>query len=240
MIDAMLLLILGIIIFALGYLGKAGKYKTLALVVGGLMVLGGAFYPAYGVWEDTFEWDGVIDTTGADGDYFSIALVNGSQNIAGTKNLVGVVSDDDNDITFQLNSDGTHTLDETHGGVNFTFVATPPAGTSGDDIVTITATINDDARVGSNFEVFDQTDNEPNVNWSWQSGGADSDGAAIIADSWNDFSWAELRFELDSGSADTFADIYDEIGEQYSIDVTFASGSWSETHTLYFYVITDS
>ena len=241
MLDAMLVLVIGIVIFALGYLGKAGKYKTFALIAGGLMILGGAFWPAYGIWEDTFQWEGVLPSEeGELGDIFSITLANGSQNIAGTPNIVGVPSDDADSITFQLNSDGTHTLDETHGGVNFSFVPTPPTGTAGTDIVTIVASINEDATVGSSYEVFDQTSNEPNVNWSWFAGGADTDGTATISGTWNTLSWAELRFELDSGAADTFADIYDEIGEQYSIAVTFTSGSWSESYTLYFYVITDS
>ena len=241
MLDAMLVLILGAIIFALAYFGKAGKYKTIALVIGGLMFLGGAFYPGYGVWQDTFEFvtDGTAD--GGAGDYFYITCDNGSLNVAGEKMLVGVASDNEQDITFQLNSDGTHTLDEVYGGVNYSFVATPPAGTSGDDIVTITAEINDEAYVGTNIEVFAQTSNEPNVDWYWHGGGAtDNDGTATIAGKWTDISWAELRFQLDSGAADTFADIYDEIGEQYSIDVTFSSGAWSESHTINFYVITDS
>jgi len=242
MIDAIVILIAGIAIFALGYLGKAGKYKTLALVAGGLMVLGGAFYPAYGVWEDTFEWDGIIADEDAiiEGDIFAITCANGSQNIAGTPNIVGVAADDDYSITFQLNSDGVFTLDETHGGVNFSFTPTPPSGTAGTDIVTMVASYNDDATVGSSWEVYDQTDNDPNVNWSWSAGGADTDGTATLQGTWNTLQWAELRFELDSGAADTFADVYDEIGEQYSQTVTFTSGAWTESIVLYFYVITDA
>ncbi len=242
MLDAIVVLLAGIVIFALGYLGKAGKYKTAALVVGGVLVLGGAFYPEYGVWEDTFQWDGIIaEDEVITGDIFSIQLTNGSLNTAGVPNLVGVPSDDGEDITFQLNSDGTFTLDETEGGVNFSFVSTPPSGTQGADVVVITAKINGLAEVGSNIEVFDQTNNEPDIDWYWNGGGGpDDDDTAVISSTWATMAWVELRFDLDNTAADTFADIYDEIGEQYSIDVTFTSGSWTESHTLNFYVITDT
>jgi len=239
MIEAMWLVIIGIIVFGAGYLGKAGKYKTLALFAGGLMLLGGAFYPGYGVWEDTFEFapEGGI----AEGDYWDLTVGNGT--FAGTT-ISATASDDGTYITYRLDSDGTHTLLQTRGSANFTFIPTPPAGTSGDDVVTVVADFDENVVVNNNIEVFQQTSNEPMVNWSWNGGGNTAnpavDGKAIISATWNTLDWAQLNFALDSGSADTFADVYDEVGEQYTVPVTFTSGTWSETIDLVFLVIDDS
>jgi len=238
MIEALWILIFGIIIFALGYLGKAGKYKTLALVAGGLMVLGGAFYPGYGLWEDTFEFEIAPEGAIPEGDIWDVTVANGT--FAGTT-LTGSAADDDYSITYSLDSDGTHTLLQTRGSANFSFVPTPPAGTSGDDVVTVVASFNENAYVGNNIEVFQQANNKAMVNWSWNGGGGpDTDGTAIMSATWNTLEWAQLNFALDSGAADTFADVYDEVGEQYTVPVTFTCGDWSETLNLIFFVVDDS
>lgn len=240
MIEAMWILIFGIVIFALGYMGKAGKYKTLALVAGGLMVLGGAFYPGYGLWEDTFEF--ALPEEGVTGGAtFILDATNGSLNVAGEPNIVGVAADDGQSITFQLNSDGTHTLDEVYGGVNVSIVPTPPAGSTGTDYATMKIEIDGDAMVGTNIEVWAQVSNEPNLDWYAPSGQAVADrDYIIISDQYSNFDWVELRYALDSGAADTFADVYDEVGEEYNIPVTFTCGDWSDTINLRFFVITDA
>jgi len=237
-------LVIGLVLAGGAYLGYAGKYKGIAMIVGGLFILAALFMPGYGYWGDAFEYDtGTTDTTTVLATtQFDIEMSNGSW---ATGNITGTAYGDGTGVTYQLNQDGTYTFDEIYLSANFSLSPVAPTGATNDELITISWSMNEEATYDGD-DIFSQTSDVYDVDF-WVNGitAATSDkaveeGSGSWTMQYTDDDYITMAATLSSGSADTFAENMDTVGESYTVPITFSCGSWSETFDIDFVVITNA
>ena len=239
MIEAIWLLIIGAIVLFLGWQKKFGTYSTLALIGGILMVGAGAFYPGYGVWEDSMQFtttdSGAIDNV-------DITMTNGSW---ATGDITATADADGTGVTYQLNQDGTHTFDETYLSANFSFSPVAPDDADDSDLITIKFSIPGNEVTYDSDDVWDETSEIEDIDWFHNgiASGSDKDiegCSGSIVMKYTDTDYLTFTAELASGAADTFADNMDTVGESYTVPITFEYGGQTETFDVNFVVITNA
>lgn len=233
MIEAIWVLIIGIVLIALGWTKKAGGYNTLALGVGALMVIGGAFWPGYGYFEDSMNI--TTPNAGVAGTELNIVCANGSWNSA---NMTTTAYENGQGITVQVDNDGDSAFKKVYCAMNFSITPIPPSGADADSLVTVTASIPDDYTYAG-YPVFDTTNGVPDVDWRCNAERTAEGGTADHTMKYGDTEWMELRMELDDGGeATSFPGEFATVGETFSIPVTITAADYSETFTLTFFVMT--
>jgi len=233
MIEATWILVIGAVLLFLGWSKKAGSYNTAALGIGALMVIGGAFWPGYGVFEDqlTFVDGGGGAITGTE---FVVTCENGSWNSA---NMTTTDYENGRGISVQVDNDANNHFKKVYCSMNFSVTPQAPAGADANSLLTITASVDEDYTYAG-YPVFDKTNGIPDVDWRLNAERTDEGGEATHTMKYGDTEWLELRMELDSGGDTTsFPAEFATVGETFTIPVTLSSGSWSETYSLTFYVI---
>ena len=218
----------------LGYTKKAGTYNTAALGIGALMVIGGAFWPGYGVWEDSMTILPTGDSAGLTGTELNIVCTNGSWNSA---NMTTTVLEGNAGINVQVDNDGANEFKKVYCSMNFSITPMPPAGADANSLVTITMEIDDD-KTYAGYPVFDKTNGIPDVDWRCNAERNDEEGLGQHTMKYGDTEWVELRMELDSGGeAASFPGEFATVGESFTIPVTISAADDSQVFNLQFYVI---
>jgi hypothetical protein len=242
MIEAMWILIAGAAIFLLGYFGKLGSNKMIALIIGAGLFLYGGFFAADAIWAGTFQIPGVTPTpgTGVAGVTFDIEMRNGSWSGAGQ---TGTVNDDLTMVTYQVDYDsgdntfhgGTLNDEGASGSANFSIKPIVPSGSSNEMLVTIEANFDEMYKYGGEY-VFASSGGVYEIDWQDNDNTATQEGHAIhtmlLSDSAD---WIELRWTMADGN-DTIGDEFATVGESFNMLVTFSCGDWSDSFTVQWYV----
>jgi len=237
MIDVGIALLIGIVALAAGYFGYAGKFKGLAMVLGGILVLGALFYPGYGYWGDVFEVPDEVDPAWGTRATLDATMANGTW---ATGTLPSTVSSDGQTITVQLalnttaNNFTTTTL--ASGSVNFTFSPLTVAGAQSTDLITVRYTIDDDVRYSGNY-VFARSAGDFVCNWykdSTASTTSTSTGQHTMA--FTATETVQLRYTLSTGT-DSFGSALQNVGDSFTVPVTLSTTGYSETFYITYIVI---
>lgn len=232
MIEAIWVLIIGAVLLFLGWSKKAGGYNKPATWVGVILLLVGAFWPAYGVWSDQFSVTGGIITSGYDTE---VTVANGSY-VAGTT-VAGTVASNERDITFQFNKLASDTMRQNYSCSNYTVRIIAPEGSTNDELFKVTYSV----PVTQNYDgvdVFYKSAGVYDVDWYAY---VNSDAAVIStggSGSVNivatDSLKLELRIRYNNAATDGLADEFDSVGETFTVPVTING----ETYNLNAIVIT--
>lgn len=238
MIEAMYVLIIGIILLGAGYLGYAGKFKGIAMLLGAVMFLGGAFYPGYGLWDDVFTTDGTTPAT-TTGYSFDITPANGSYDPGAANVCTQTVADDEESTVVQIDMDiGDDTFKANYTSFNFTIRPVAPTGSTNDDLVTIYFGIDETYEYGGE-PVFYESSNVYQAVWSITDSETTENYEGSHTMLYTDQDWIELRCILDGKGSDTLGEELDSVGDEFTIPVKFwADNGWSWTYDIHFIVIT--
>jgi len=210
----------------------AGVIGTLLIVFGGIVGLL-PMIPEEGGTVVNVDAPGVTLTQPT----FSLDVTNGTTGLGNTTTVQ--VNEDETMATVLLEtcgSGGNQPLAGTHFGVNFTVAPIPPNGATADSLATVY--FETDYLMKFNGEyILAESDGTYYANWSYAGGTSDEalkDYASQMTMLMTEVGYAEITYEMDSGSADRFSAELDTIGDTGSWDIVFHNEdwSWSETFTV--------
>jgi len=233
MIEAIYILIIGAILLGAGWLGYANKYKGVAMLIGAIMVLGGAFYPGYGLWEDMLDVDTTPDAAIISGVSFDITPTNGTYNYGDSGvAMAGTVAGDEKSITFPITVNNDNDFAGNASAVNFSIKPTAPIGATADDLATIYFSVDENQKYDGE-EIYRESSGVMSAKWLINVGTDTENYEGQHTMLMTDEDWLCFGFWLDGAGTDTFGEEFDAIGDKLDIPITFWSdGGWSETFTI--------
>jgi len=232
MIEAIYILIAGIIILGFGYFGNSKSNAKIAYLVGGLMVLGGAFYPGYGVWEDMYV-DTTPDAAIISGVTFDITPTNGSYTGFSTGVLTVTVDEDSMGVTAQVAVDSSDCFTAGNAtSINFSINPVAPTGATATDLATIRFSV-DETQEYAGEHIYTETSDVYEAQFAIDGYGDTVDYEGSHTMLLTETAWVEFQCDLDGAGTDTFGEEFDAVGDRLTIPITFwTDGGWSETYTI--------
>jgi hypothetical protein len=236
MIDVGIALLVGLVLAGAGYLGYAGKFKGIAMIVGGIMVLSALFLQGYGYWGDEVtSFSSSTTTTVASGLEFNLDVKNGTTGLGNTTTVE--INNAETQATILLEtcgSGGTQPLAGTHAAINFTITPEPPDGSTQDDLAVIYFESPYLMKYGGKYILNEDSDTYY-ANWSYAAGTNDeqnSDYEGHMNMLMTETGYCEITYEFDSASSDTFSNELDTIGKSGSWEITFHTADWGWSQTF--------
>jgi len=234
MIEAMYILIAGIIILGFGYMGKLqGGNQKIAYLVGAIMVLGGAFYPGYGVWEDMLDIEAEPTAAVISGATFDITPTNGSYTGFSTGVLTVTVDDDKMGVTAQVAVDSSDCFTGGNAtSVNFSINPVAPLGATADDLATIHFSVDETQQYAGEY-IYTESSDVYEAQFAVDDYGDTVDYEGSHTMLLTETAWVEFQCDLDGAGTDTFGEEFDAVGDKLTIPITFWSdGGFRETYTI--------
>ena len=232
MIEAIYILIAGIIILGFGYFGNLKSNAKIAYLVGGLMVLGGAFYPGYGVWEDMYV-DTTPDAAIISGVTFDITPTNGSYTGFSTGVLTVTVDEDSMGVTAQVAVDSSDCFTAGNAtSINFSINPVAPLGATATDLATIHFSV-DETQEYAGEHIYTETSDVYEAQFAVDGYDdiVDYEGSHTML--LTETAWVEFQCDLDGAGTGTFGEEFDAVGDRLTIPITFwTDGGFRETYTI--------
>lgn len=249
---------IGFIVFVGGLILLAGAIwkkqlgwnipQPAAMVFGIILAVFGGLYSipqmldAFAVDDDTDDTGGttvVVEQSGAT-DYvptFRLDVTNGTTGLGNTTTVQ--INDAETMATVLLETAGTggnQPLCGTHFAVNFTVDPVPPTGANADTLATVYFETDYTMQYQSE-DILAKSGNIYYANWTYAGGTSDEASADYSGDMtmlMTETGYAEITYEMDSGSADVFSAELDTIGDTGTWDITFHNSdwTWSEVFTV--------
>lgn len=231
MIEATWILIIGAVLLFLGWSKKAGGYNTLALAIGALLLIGGAFWPGYGLWSDQMSIISEDTVGGATLDITAATAVGAGGNLTATVDNV------QRTITLPLDTAGSNKLTAYIGAVNFSITPIAPAGSDANSLVSIKYSVNE-LETFEGDAIFYLSGSQYSCDWAtYPDLAVTSDSIGTVPSGTHtmgvtDSDCLQWRYRFSQGATDTLGENLRTVGESISLPITFTSGGNSYTYTV--------